>query len=305
MKYVVSTAPTSEPLTVAEVKKHCRIDAGDAEPAPGALTAALAGAGAGNVDNGAHRYRVTFVTSDGETEGGTVSAAVTVADKTVNGKVSLSAIPLGGADVTSRKIYRTAAGGSTYLLLATLADNTTTTYTDNTADSSLGAGAPTTNTTLDPLIVRMIQSARELCEHETGRALMPQTLTGYLDCFPCEIEIPVAPITAVTGIEYYDANNTLTTLSTDVYDTDIIGLEGRITLKQGQCWPTTRVRTNAVRVTWTAGYASAAAIPASLRDWMLAAINAAWDNRSAAADAKIEANPFMAGLLDPHRIIRV
>ena len=39
--------------------------------------------------------------------------------------------------VIARKIYRTKAGGSTYWLLATIADNTTTTYTDTAADASL------------------------------------------------------------------------------------------------------------------------------------------------------------------------
>src|SRR5688572_46410 len=113
MTIVVFSAPATEPLTVDEVKKHLRIDAGMQEPAPGALTAAMVSpAAAGIVDNGAHRYRVTFVTPDGETDGGTVSSVVTVADKAVNGRVSLTDIPVGGASVTARKLYRTAAGGS-------------------------------------------------------------------------------------------------------------------------------------------------------------------------------------------------
>lgn len=124
--------------------------------APGALTGALAGAGAGNVDNGVHKYRVTFLTSEGETEGGTVSADVTVVDKTINGKVALSAIPTGPTKyVWGRRIYRTKAGGSTYFLLTTLEDNTTTTYTDNTADSGLPATqAPTVSTADFAMVLR-------------------------------------------------------------------------------------------------------------------------------------------------------
>lgn len=48
--------------------------------------------------------------------------------------------------VTKRKVYRTTAGGGTYKLLTTINDNTTTIYTDSTADGSLGAVEPSTDT---------------------------------------------------------------------------------------------------------------------------------------------------------------
>lgn len=115
--------------------------------APGAPTVALAGAGAGNLSNGNYTYRVTFVTPDGETDGGTVSAVVTVADFTVNGQVSVSNIAVGPSHVTSRNLYRTVAGGATHRLLSTIANNTTTIFTDNVADGSLGANFPTVNST--------------------------------------------------------------------------------------------------------------------------------------------------------------
>jgi hypothetical protein len=105
---------------------------------PPSLVAALAGAGAGNVENGAHRYAVSFVTAIGESLPSEY-VIVTVADKTVDGKVALSSIPLGLTGTTARKIYRTAAAGTALKLLTTLSDNTTTTYTDNTADASLSA----------------------------------------------------------------------------------------------------------------------------------------------------------------------
>lgn len=123
-----------------------------AEKSPGAPTATLAGAGAGSVDNGTHQYRVELVTAVGHTNGGTVSSTVTVVDKTVNGKVSLISIPTGSVFVTSRKIYRTAAGAGAFLLLTTIADNTTTTFTDNVADSSLTTAMPTNNSTANPVL---------------------------------------------------------------------------------------------------------------------------------------------------------
>jgi hypothetical protein len=115
-----------------------------------ACVAALAGDGAGNVDDGVHYYKVTYVTSSGESSGNKASNALTVADQGTDGKVDLTAIPTGPSGTTSRKLYRTEAGGSTYKLLDTIADNTTTTYEDDTADAGLGAEIPLTNLAFCP-----------------------------------------------------------------------------------------------------------------------------------------------------------
>jgi hypothetical protein len=109
--------------------------------APGACTAALAGAGSGNLSNGAYSYKVTYVTRAGETEAGTVSNTVTVTDHTTNGQISLTNIPesyTAVIDAYARKIYRTVAGGTSYFLLTTLNNDYETTFTDNVADASLG-----------------------------------------------------------------------------------------------------------------------------------------------------------------------
>jgi len=105
-----------------------------------AATAALAGTGAGNVDNGTHRYRFAFVAPTGETALSTANVEVVVVDKTTNGKVSLASIPQSSdGRVTNIRIYRTkSASTSLYYLLATITHGTTT-YTDNLTDASMGA----------------------------------------------------------------------------------------------------------------------------------------------------------------------
>ena len=159
------TAPAIEPLTISEARRQIKLDSSSGEPVPSVITVALASpAIAGNVTAGAHRYLATFITADGETDGGDISAIVTVADASVNGKVELTAIPLGGTNVTARNLYRTVAGGSTYLLLHQIADNITAVYTDNIADGSLGVAVPSVNTTVDPELNDWIKSARVLCE---------------------------------------------------------------------------------------------------------------------------------------------
>ncbi len=61
-------------------------------------------------------------------------------------QVAVSGVPLGPAAVTGRRLYRTAAGGTALQRLGALADNTTTAYVDALADASLGANAPTGDT---------------------------------------------------------------------------------------------------------------------------------------------------------------
>jgi hypothetical protein len=121
------------------------------EGTPTACTATLV-VEAGLVTSGVHSYKITYINSAGESIGGTASNEVTTIEGT-HGKVNLTSIPTGGSDCTSRKIYRVKAGGSVYYLLATIADNTTTTYEDNIADGSLPTTtvpeADTTGTSLD------------------------------------------------------------------------------------------------------------------------------------------------------------
>lgn len=305
MSLRIITEPTIEPVTVAEVMTAARIDASNTEPAPTAPTAALISpAAAGNVDNGAHRYRCTFVTADGETEGGTVSSAVTVADKTVNGKVSLTAIPVGGALVTSRKLYRTAAAGTVYMLLATLADNTTTTYTDNIADSSLGAGAPSTNTTADPLLGMLITAARVAAEQRTGRALINQTWERVLDGFPArEIELGMMPVQSITSVKYYDTDGVLQTMDAADYTLDADTLPGLVFPAYNVTWPSTYDVPNAVIVRFVTGYGAArATVPAQIRQWICAQVKASFDNPAGLLDGKTVPLPYIDGLLDAYSI---
>lgn len=89
----------------------------------------------GNLSVGNYRYRVTYISPAGETTASDQSTIVTT-DST-HKQITVT-IPIGDGTVTARKIYRTIANGSTAKYLYTISDNTTTTYTDNIADGSLG-----------------------------------------------------------------------------------------------------------------------------------------------------------------------
>lgn len=107
-------------------------------PDPGATMTATAGA-TGELA-GEYRYVVTFAIMDGDTilsESGfsAVTGPITVTDQ----QIDLASIPVSGdAGVNARRIYRTTDTGADYYLVTTIADNVTTTYSDNTTDYDLG-----------------------------------------------------------------------------------------------------------------------------------------------------------------------
>jgi hypothetical protein len=93
-------------------------------------------AGSG-LEIGTYYYRVIFYNAVGDS---TPSAAMAVTTTAGNQQVNLSTIPISSdPTVIGRKIYRSrVADGASYGgLIATIADNTTTTYTDTTPDASV------------------------------------------------------------------------------------------------------------------------------------------------------------------------
>jgi hypothetical protein len=110
--------------------------------APGAVSSIAGVAGA---LTGTYSYVVTFVTSLGETEASAASTPVVVVSK----KIDVYDIPVSAdPSVTGRNLYRTVAAGTGLKYLVTnILDNSTTTFTDNVADGSLGVAAPAVNST--------------------------------------------------------------------------------------------------------------------------------------------------------------
>lgn len=96
-----------------------------------AITAATGAAGV--IISTSARYVATFVDALGQESGPSPLSPVLAVNLQ---QVNLTTIPLGGAGTTARKVYRLVV--SSYRLVTTINDNTTTTYTDNTADSQLG-----------------------------------------------------------------------------------------------------------------------------------------------------------------------
>jgi uncharacterized phiE125 gp8 family phage protein len=161
----------------------------------------------------------------------------------------------------------------------------------------------------DTLIERLIRAAREVAEHETGRSLIQQTWERVLGGFPAEgapIELGFPPVSSVVSVTYLDAAGAEQTLSASQYLLDADTPPGWLHIAT-RTWPeTSQTAPTAVRVRFVAGYgASASAVPATVRDWMLLHIGAGYRNREAFAAGLATAelpNRYTDALLDRVRV---
>lgn len=146
MDYLFNSGPVqSQATAVQEIGQTFRTKLKERKAQQALPPAAPAGtlAASTNLGIGVYKWAVTFVDSFGEsTPGAQLSLTTTSGNQAAN----LTAIPTGPSVTTARKIYRTAVGGAQLKLLTTIANNTTTTFSDTTADGSLGANAPTSST---------------------------------------------------------------------------------------------------------------------------------------------------------------
>lgn len=302
----LATARTVWPLSIAEIRAHLLLNSSAGEPAPTAPTVALVSA-SGNITAGVHRWLWVFRTADGSTEAGAVSAPLTTILATA-GQVTVTK-PIGGSAVTYCDLYRTAANGSTYLLVIASQANDGIAYTDNIADGSLGVAAPSTNTTNDPELTTWLQAATSFVETYTHRQTTSATWDLKLDAFPCGdcITIPKSPLVSVTSVTYTDTNGDAQTVSASNYTVVApSGLEcapGYIVPAYGVYWPVTRAVPNAVVVRFVAGYGVASTVPAPIRAAMKLLIGHWYANREAVNIGNItsELPLAVASLLWPYK----
>lgn len=163
----------------------------------------------------------------------------------------------------------------------------------------------------DTLIDSLGKTARILAERLIGRQMVTASWILSLDGFPWPggwaflenpmvfpdphtILLPKAPLASVSSVTYYDIGNTLRTLSSSVYVVDAATDPGRIVLGMGQVWPVTRLRPGAVRVTFSAGYGGASAVPEDLKTAIKIATAFWYENRGEEVAANATKLPMAA-----------
>lgn len=116
----------------------------------------------------------------------------------------------------------------------------------------------------DATLNRLIAEATAEAELLARRAFVTRTLELALQKWPeppIPVRIPYPPLASVVSVKYYDTANVLQTVpATDYYAvTDVI--PGCVALAADKAWPETVRTVSPIRIQYTAGYGSAAAVP--------------------------------------------
>lgn len=134
----------------------------------------------------------------------------------------------------------------------------------------------------DSNVLMLIRNAREYAEEATRRALLTQTWIQYYDgpLFPTQFRLLKPPLQSVGSIKYIDNDGAEQTVNSAVYTVDITTEPARVYLAYGQNWPTdVRDQPKSIYVTFTAGYASHALVPAPIQQAMKLLISHYSENR--------------------------
>ncbi len=137
----------------------------------------------------------------------------------------------------------------------------------------------------DVEIPNTIKAAREFAELKSGATFTTTVRKLWLPRFPTartvfggglgefedrRIVLPHSPLIGVTAVEHLDTDGVLQTLTVT---TDYIVTQGSrpgyVVPAWGKHWPATRQTIEAVRVTYSAGYGAAAAVPLAARQAIL------------------------------------
>jgi len=159
----------------------------------------------------------------------------------------------------------------------------------------------------DGLVDTLITAARADVENRTGRALMPQGWRIVRDAIPAGgiLRLAPAPVISVDAVTLYGADGTPSVASAEEYEADLVSSPGRLKLGSGRFWGARAM--NGIEVDVTCGYASAADVPAPLKQAILM-LTAYWfEQREAAAVGGVAGATAngVAALVAPYRMPRL
>lgn len=156
----------------------------------------------------------------------------------------------------------------------------------------------------DVLLDALNRTATTMVENYLGMALMPQTWEMVLDGVPKAhrgrrgaIDLPRPPLVSARVFYVPCGSSSEAEMPAEDLVVDTIG--DRVTLADNACWPIVR-NVAGVRVEWVAGHASAAAVPADIRQGIIETVRYLYEKREAS-----DLPAAVRTILGPHRVLRV
>ncbi len=133
----------------------------------------------------------------------------------------------------------------------------------------------------DTFLTNAIVAARQHFEKAADLFLVDQTVELALARFPTlrKIELSGSEVSAITTLKYFDADDSTQTLAASKYDLIDYAHPHFIELASVESWPSTFDRSDAVVITYQAGYATAAAVPRSIKSAILMMVQELYLNR--------------------------